>query len=116
VLLRLAYLGVTNTLAMLRLLPMSDRAKDAEILAVRHQIMSRSRGQVDIRRVTEAADVESSGHLFDGLPSRTRRGGSWPTSGTTCWSPPWTPPGAGMITRGRADPPGQGHQMHPGSG
>jgi putative transposase len=31
VLLRLAYLGVTNALAMLRLLPMSDRAKDTEI-------------------------------------------------------------------------------------
>jgi hypothetical protein len=39
VLLRLAYLTVTNGLAMLRLLPMSDRAKDAEILALRHQIM-----------------------------------------------------------------------------
>jgi putative transposase len=39
VLLRLAYLGVTNALAMLRLLPMSDRIKDAEILALRHQIM-----------------------------------------------------------------------------
>jgi len=39
VLLRLAYLGVTNALAMLRLLPMSDRAKDVEILALRHQIM-----------------------------------------------------------------------------
>jgi putative transposase len=38
VLLRLAYLGVTNALAMLRLLPMSDHAKDAEILALRHQI------------------------------------------------------------------------------
>jgi transposase InsO family protein len=38
VLLRLAYLGVTNALAMLRLLPTSDRAKDAEILALRHQI------------------------------------------------------------------------------
>jgi hypothetical protein len=38
VLLRLAYLGMTNALAMLRLLPMSDRAKDAEILALRHQI------------------------------------------------------------------------------
>lgn len=36
---RLTYLGVTNALAMLRLLPMSDRAKDAEILALRHQIM-----------------------------------------------------------------------------
>jgi putative transposase len=38
VLLRLAYLGVANALAMLRLLPMSNRAKDAEILALRHQI------------------------------------------------------------------------------
>ena len=37
-LLRLAYLGVTNTLALLRLLPMSDRDKDAEILALRHQV------------------------------------------------------------------------------
>jgi transposase len=38
VLFRLAYLGVTNALALLRLLPMSDRYKDAEILALRHQI------------------------------------------------------------------------------
>jgi putative transposase len=33
---RLAYLGVTNALTMLRLLPMSNRAKGAEILALRH--------------------------------------------------------------------------------
>ena len=38
-LIRLAYLAVANGLAMLRLLPMSDRAKDAEILALRHQII-----------------------------------------------------------------------------
>jgi putative transposase len=38
VLLRLAYLGVTNAFAMLRLLPMSNRDKDTEILALRHQI------------------------------------------------------------------------------
>ena len=37
-LLRLAYLTVTNTFAALRLLPMSDRDKDVEILALRHQI------------------------------------------------------------------------------
>ncbi|MFC5828467.1 hypothetical protein [Nonomuraea insulae] len=37
-LLRLAYLTVTNTFAALRLLPMSDRDKDIEILALRHQI------------------------------------------------------------------------------
>lgn len=36
--LRLAFLGVTNALALLRLLPMSDRDKDAEILVLRHQI------------------------------------------------------------------------------
>ena len=37
-LLRLAYLGVTNALALLRLLPMSDRDKDTEILVLRHEI------------------------------------------------------------------------------
>ncbi len=38
VLLRLAYLGVANAFSMLRLLPMTDRDKDAEILALRHRI------------------------------------------------------------------------------
>jgi putative transposase len=38
VLLRLTYLAVTNTFALLRLLPVSDRDKDIEILALRHQI------------------------------------------------------------------------------
>jgi putative transposase len=38
VLLRLAYLTVTNTFAALRLLPMSDWDKDVEILVLRHQI------------------------------------------------------------------------------
>jgi putative transposase len=38
VLLRLAYLGVTNAFALLRLLLMSDHDKDVEILALRHQI------------------------------------------------------------------------------
>jgi hypothetical protein len=36
--LRLAYLGVTNMFALLRLLPASDRDKDVEILALHHQI------------------------------------------------------------------------------
>ena len=34
--LRLAYLGITNAFVLLRLLPVSDRDKDAEILALRH--------------------------------------------------------------------------------
>ncbi|MCX5181428.1 hypothetical protein [Streptomyces sp. NBC_00268] len=37
-LLRLACLTVTNAFAVLRLLPMSDRDKDTEIFALRHQI------------------------------------------------------------------------------
>jgi hypothetical protein len=38
VLLRLAYLTVTNTFAVLRLPPMSDRDKDVEILTLHHQL------------------------------------------------------------------------------
>ncbi|SMD24738.1 hypothetical protein SAMN05661093_08744 [Kibdelosporangium aridum] len=37
-LLRLAYLGLTNSFALLRLISTRDRDKDIEILAVRHQI------------------------------------------------------------------------------
>ena len=36
--LRLAYLGVTNAFTLLRLLPMNDRDKDTENLALQHQI------------------------------------------------------------------------------
>jgi putative transposase len=43
VLLRLAYLTVTNTFAILRLLPASDRDKDTEILVLRHQIAALER-------------------------------------------------------------------------
>jgi hypothetical protein len=38
VLLRPAYLGVSNAFALLRLLPMTDHDKDVEILTLRHQI------------------------------------------------------------------------------
>ncbi|MFT7840718.1 hypothetical protein Q5530_31650 [Saccharothrix sp. BKS2] len=48
-LLRLAYLGVTNAFALLRLLPMSDRDKDTEILALRHQITVLERRLADTR-------------------------------------------------------------------
>lgn len=49
--LRLARLGVTNAFAMLRLLPMSDREKDQEILALRHQItvLERQLGKEKVR-------------------------------------------------------------------
>jgi len=39
-LLRLAYLAVTNAFAALRLLPTSEWNKGAEILALRHQLAS----------------------------------------------------------------------------
>jgi putative transposase len=50
-LLRLAYLGITNTFALLRLLPGSDRDKDAEILALRHQlaVLHRQLGEQRVR-------------------------------------------------------------------
>jgi hypothetical protein len=50
-LLRLAYLGITNTFALLRLLPGSDRDKDAEILALRHQlaVLQRQLGEQRVR-------------------------------------------------------------------
>ncbi|MEU5032405.1 hypothetical protein [Streptomyces milbemycinicus] len=50
-LLRLAYLGVSNAFAMLRLLPMTHRDKEAEILALRHQItvLERQLGKDKIR-------------------------------------------------------------------
>jgi hypothetical protein len=38
VLIRFAYLAVAHAVAALRLLPMSDREKDVEILALRHQL------------------------------------------------------------------------------
>lgn len=37
--LRLVYLAMTNPFALIRLLPMSDRDKDVEILALRHQLV-----------------------------------------------------------------------------
>jgi hypothetical protein len=37
-LLRLAYLGITNEFGLLRLPPRADRDKDTEILVLRHQL------------------------------------------------------------------------------
>ena len=35
---RLVYLSVTNVFALLRLLPVSDRDKEVEVLTLRHQV------------------------------------------------------------------------------
>ena len=54
-LLRLACLTVSNAFAALWLLPMSDHAKDAEILALRHQITVLER-QLAPKRVKSAPE------------------------------------------------------------
>ncbi|GAB2722801.1 integrase core domain-containing protein [Kitasatospora kifunensis] len=72
-LLRLAYLGVTNTFAMLRLLPMSDREKDVEILALRHQITVLERQLNGVRVRFEASDRAFLATLLHGLPTQVLR-------------------------------------------
>jgi putative transposase len=49
--LRLSYLAVTSVFTVIRLLPMSDTAKDVEILALRHQLAILQR-QIDTPRLT----------------------------------------------------------------
>jgi hypothetical protein len=71
VLLRLAYLGLTNTFAMLRLLPMSNRDKDIEILALRHQIGVLQRQLGDTRVRFSPADRALLATLLHRLPRQT---------------------------------------------
>ena len=72
-LLKLAYLGVTNAFAVLRLLPMSDRDKDVEILALRHQIAVLER-QLGGQRVRfEASDRALLAALLHHLPTQVLR-------------------------------------------
>lgn len=72
-LLRLAYLGIANAFAMLRLLPMSDREKDVEILALRHQIGVLER-QLNGQQVRfHASDRAFLASLLHGLPREVLR-------------------------------------------
>jgi putative transposase len=73
VLLRLAYLGVTNAFAMLRLLPMSNRDKDAEILALRHQIMVLQRQLGERKPRFEPSDRAFLAALLHRLPMSVLR-------------------------------------------
>lgn len=67
-LLRLAYLGITNAFALLRLLPGSDRDKDAEILAFRHLLAVLQR-QLDRQRIRfDSADRAWLAALLHRLP------------------------------------------------
>lgn len=70
-LLRLAYLGVTNTFALLRLIPRSDQDKDAEILALRHQITVLQRQPCAQKVRFEPADRALLAALLSLLPRPT---------------------------------------------
>ena len=67
-LLRLTYLSVMNVFALLRLLPMSDRDKDAELLALRHQITVLERQLGTTRPRFSAADRAFLAALLHRLP------------------------------------------------
>lgn len=67
-LLRLAYLGVTNVFALLRLLPMSSQGKDAEILAPRHQLLVLQRQLGPDRVRFTPGDRALLAALLHGLP------------------------------------------------
>jgi putative transposase len=73
VLLRLGYLTVSNVFTALRLLPMGDRDKAVEILALRHQIavLERQLGRQRVRFT--AADRALFAALLHRLPRRTLR-------------------------------------------
>ena len=81
-LLRLAYLGITNAFALLRLLPGNDRDKDAEFIALRHQLAVLQR-QLDGQRIRfDPADRAWLAALLHRLPRRRR------SLQTRCWPSP----------------------------
>jgi putative transposase len=73
VLVRLAYLAVSNAFTALRLLPMSDRDKDVEILTLRHQISVLQRQLGADRPRFEPADRALLAALLAPLPRDTPR-------------------------------------------
>ena len=73
-LLRLVYLGVTNGLGLLRLLPMSDRDKDAEILVLRHQIAVLQRQLGTQKPLFKPSDRALLAALLHRLPKDVLRG------------------------------------------
>ena len=72
-LLRLAYLAITNTFTLLRLLPGGDRDKDLEILSLRHQLAVLHR-QLDSQQVRfQPSDRAWLAALLQPLPRPTLR-------------------------------------------
>lgn len=76
-LVRFAFLAVSNTFTALRLIPMSGREKDAEILARRHHIRILQRQLGDQRVRFEPADRALLAALLGGLRRGRCVGYSW---------------------------------------
>jgi len=74
VLLGLGYLTISNVFAALRLLPMGDRDKDVEILALRHQIAVLERQLGPQRARFTTADRAVLAALLHRLPRRENPG------------------------------------------
>src|SRR5919106_4016368 len=74
VLLRLAYLGITNAFALLRLLPGCDRDNDVEILSLRHQLAVLQRQLAGQQVRFEPVDRAWLAALLHPLPRSTLRG------------------------------------------
>ena len=72
-LVRLAYLAVSNAFTALRLLPKSDREKYVEILALRHQLSVLQRQLGTDRARFEPADRALPAALLAPLPRETLR-------------------------------------------
>ena len=72
-LLRLAYLAVTNVFALLRLVLVSDRDKDVEALALRHQLAVLQRRQPR-RPKLNRADGALLAILLGAIPKARRQG------------------------------------------
>jgi hypothetical protein len=73
-LVRLAYLSVVNVFAVLRLLPGSDRDKDGEILALRHQLAAAQRQLGGQKIRFQPADRALLAALLGHLPRPQLRG------------------------------------------
>ena len=72
-LVRFAYLAVSQAFAARRLLPLSDREKDVEILALRHQLTVLQRQLGDERPRFRPEDRAPLAALLSGLPRQVRR-------------------------------------------
>lgn len=114
-LLRLAYLGVTSAFARLRLLPMSDREKDVEILALRHRIGVLER-QLNGQQVRfHASDRAFLASLLHGLPREVLRGcGCWCGRTRYCAGTATSSPADTLPSPGRSAEAGPAPCTRPG--